>query len=306
MQYQHTIKRSVSLVGIGLHSGQRSTLHLHPAPIDTGLVFIRHKGNKLETCQASIRNLKPMELCTAIASNGFHIQTTEHLLAALWGMEIDNVYIELDSEEVPVMDGSAAPFVRLLHTAGRLRQSRPRTYLKIVKPLTVGDHTRKLSIVPSPVPKITYSIQYDHWLVQHQVYHHEWSLVTFQRDIAEARTFAFSHEIEALWARGLGQGGSLDNTIVFSETGVLNKDGLRFPDECVRHKILDLIGDLALLGIPIVGHVIADRSGHTLHTELVKAILDNPDTWTLVGIRKNGVSPPLATPSPVPFPSIVS
>lgn len=280
---QKTLRHNISLEGIGLHSGKPSKVTLSPAPVDSGIVFRRKTKGHLESCQASIRNIRPMELCTTIGSNGFQIQTTEHVLSALWGMSVDNAYIDIDSEEVPAMDGSAAPFVEMIHTAGIVSQERPRTYLKIVKPLHVGDHRRGVSILPSTTSKITYSIDYDHTLIQQQTYEYEWSPKAFQGKIAEARTFAFSHEVEALWARGLGQGGSLDNTIVFSESGILNEEGLRFPDECVRHKVLDLIGDLALLGVPIIGHIFADRSGHFLHNQLVQLILDNPDNWILVG-----------------------
>jgi len=280
---QKTLRRKISLEGVGLHSGKSSRIALSPAPPDSGIVFRRKTNGHTESCQASIRNLRPTELCTTIGSNGFQIQTTEHVLSALWGMHIDNAYIDLNSDEVPAMDGSAAPFVEMIHAAGIMSQERPRTYLKIVKPLHVGDHRRGVSILPSSTPKITYSIAYDHVMIQQQTIEYNWSPEAFEHTIAEARTFAFSQEVEALWARGLGQGGSLDNTIVFSESGVLNEQGLRFADECVRHKVLDLIGDLALLGLPIIGHVFADRSGHSLHSKLVQMILDTPDAWILVG-----------------------
>ena len=280
---QKTLKQKISLEGIGLHSGKSSRIALSPAPLDSGIVFRRKTNGHTESCQASIRNLRPTERCTTIGSNGFQIQTTEHVLSALWGMQIDNAYIDLNSDEVPAMDGSAAPFVEMIHAAGIMSQERPRTYLKIVKPLHVGDHRRGVSILPSVTPKITYSIDYDHFMIQQQTIEYNWSPEAFQHTIAEARTFAFSQEIEALWARGLGQGGSLDNTIIFSESGVLNEQGLRFPDECVRHKVLDLIGDLALLGLPVIGHIFGNRSGHFLHSQLVQMILDRPDTWVLVG-----------------------
>ena len=286
MHFQYTVGRSVSVSGVGLHSGTASSVTLSPAPVDTGLVFLRKINGQVETCQASVRNIRPMPLCTAIGSKGFQIQTTEHVLSALWGLGIDNAYIEITSEEVPALDGSAAPFVQLIQAAGVIPQGRPRTYLKILKPLYVGNHQRSLSIVPSPFPKITYSITYDHYLIQHQTYEYDWAISEFKQDIAGARTFAFSHEVESLWSRGLGQGGSLENTIVLSDDGVLNEDGFRFPDECVRHKVLDLIGDFSLLGLPFIGHIIADRSGHHLHTELVQAILDNPDAWTLLGTQE--------------------
>lgn len=282
-QRQQTIEQTISTSGVGLHSGRSSKVSLSPAPVDNGIVFRRKVNSHVETCQASIRNLRSTELCTVVGSNGFQIQTTEHVLSALWGLGIDNAFIDIDSEEVPAMDGSAAPFAKLIRLAGILPQERPKTYLKIVEPIHIGDDNRGISILPAPFPKITYTIDYDHELIQQQTYEHEWSTVDFEANIAHARTFAFSHEVEALWARGLGQGGSLDNTIVFSDSGIMNDGELRFPDECVRHKVLDLIGDLSLLGIHVIGHIVAKCSGHQLHTQLVQAILDNPEAWTLVG-----------------------
>lgn len=285
MQKQQTIGQSVSIAGVGLHSGCPSRVTLSPGPPDNGIVFRRKVNSHVETCQALIRNLRPVELSTAIGSNGFQIQTTEHVLSALWGLGIDNAFIDIDSEEVPAMDGSAAPFAQLIQRAGVVPQARPRTCLKIVEPIHIRNQNREISILPSPLPKITYTIDYDHPLIQQQTYEHEWSAWNFQTNIAEARTFTFLHEIGALRDRGLGKGGSLDNTIVFSdsEDEILNKEDLRFPDECVRHKILDLIGDMSLLGTHVVGHIIANKSGHDLHTQLVQTIMDNPDAWILLG-----------------------
>ena len=288
-QRQQTIGQTISVSGVGLHSGQPSKVSLSPAPVDNGIVFRRKVNSHVETCQASIRNLRPMELCTAVGSNGFQIQTTEHVLSALWGLGIDNAFIDIDSEEVPAMDGSAAPFAECIQLAGILPQERPRTYLKILEPIHIGDDNRGISIFPSPFSRITYTIDYDHQLIQQQTYEHEWSPVEFETNIAHARTFGFLHEVEALQARDLGKGGSVNNTIVFTEKGIMtehgirNEDAFRFPDECVRHKVLDLIGDLALLSIHVIGHIIGNRSGHHLHTQLVQAILDNPEAWTLVG-----------------------
>ena len=289
MQKQQTIGQSVSIDGRGLHSGCHSRVTLSPGPPDNGIVFRRKVNSHVETCPALIRNLRSVELSTTIGSNGFQIQTTEHVLSALWGLGIDNAFIDIDSEEVPAMDGSAAPFAQLIQRAGVVPQARPRTCLKIVEPIHVRNQNREISILPSPLPKITYTIDYDHPLIQQQTYEHEWSAWNFQTNIAEARTFAFSHEIGALWDRGLGKGGSLDNTIVFSdsEDEILNEEDLRFPDECVRHKILDLIGDMSLLGTHVVGHIIANKSGHDLHTQLVQTILDNPDAWILLEPEKD-------------------
>ncbi len=289
-QRQQTIEQTISVSGVGLHSGRPSKVSLSPAPVDNGIVFRRKVNGHVETCQASIRNLRSTELCTVVGSNGFQIQTTEHVLSALWGLGIDNAFIDIDSEEVPAMDGSAAPFAKLVRLTGILPQERPKTYLKIVEPIHISEGDREISILPALFPKITYTIDYDHALIQQQTYEHEWSTVDFEANIAHARTFAFSHEVEALWARGLGQGGSLDNTIVFSDTGIMNEEALRFPDECVRHKVLDLIGDLALLGIHVIGHIVGKCSGHRLHTQLVQAILDNPEAWTLIGPPEKHVS----------------
>lgn len=310
MRNQKTLAHSTTLSGIGLHSGEAATLTLHPAPVDTGVVFYQKTTNAIHSCPAYINHLRPMELCTTIGLNGFQIQTVEHLLSALAGLEIDNVYLELDGTEIPAVDGSAAPFVNLIQSVGAIDQDQPRTYLKIVRPLTVGNDSRSLTVYPSALSKISYSIDYPHPLIQHQSYVHDCSVAEFQKNIAGARTFAFRHEVELLWARGLGIGGSLDNTLVLSETGLMNEGGFRFHDECVRHKVLDLIGDLSLLGIPVIGHFVAHRAGHSVHAQMVKAILDNPDAWILLNASGEEratifktASPPAKPASQIPQPA---
>jgi len=240
---------------------------------------------------ASIRNLMSTDLCTALSANGTLIKTVEHVLAALVGLEVDNVYVELDGGEVPAMDGSAGAFVRLIRSAGIVPQERRQPYLKIVRPIEVSEGGRRVAIEPAPTTKITCSVQYDHPMVKRQTYVYDWSVSVFEREIADARTFAFLKEVEALWARGLAKGGSLDNTVVLSDDNVLNESGLRFEDEFVRHKVLDLIGDMALLGVPLIGHLTADRSGHALHTKLVQSILSQPDSWILVTAEEALVAP---------------
>ncbi|HZC81145.1 MAG TPA: UDP-3-O-acyl-N-acetylglucosamine deacetylase, partial [Nitrospiraceae bacterium] len=244
--------------------------------------FVNRNGKDGASLAASVEHLVPTELCTAISGNGFQVQTIEHVLAALAGLDIDNVYVELTAGEAPVMDGSAAHFVRLIRSAGIAPQSRRQPYLKITRPLEVLDGTRRVRIEPSSTTKITYSIHYNHPMIQTQTYVYEHSAHAFEREIADARTFGFLQEVEAIWARGLGQGGNLDNTIVLSQDGILNESGLRFPNEFVRHKILDLIGDFSLLGVPFIGHLIAERSGHAIHTRLVQQILTHPDSWVLL------------------------
>ena len=282
MRVQQTLANAVSCAGVGLHSGQPVNLTLRPAPPDTGVVFVNRNGKNGASLAASVEHLVPTELCTAISGNGFQVKTIEHILAALAGLDIDNVYVEVDAGEAPVMDGSAAHFVRLIRSAGILPQSRRQPFLKITRPLEVVDGARRVRIEPSSTTKMTYSIHYNHPLIRTQTYLYEHSVHAFEREIADARTFGFLQEVEALWARGLGQGGSLDNTIILSQDGILNESGLRFANEFVRHKILDLIGDFSLLGVPFIGHLIAERSGHAMHTRLVQQILDHPDSWVLL------------------------
>jgi len=282
MRVQQTLANAVSCSGVGLHSGQPVTLTLRPAPADTGVVFVNRSGKGGASLAASVEHLVATELCTAISGNGFQVRTIEHVLAALTGLDIDNVYVEVDASEAPVMDGSAGHFVRLIRSAGIVPQSRRQPYLKITRPLEVVDGTRRVRIEPSSTTKVTYSIHYNHPLIQTQTYAYEHSVHAFEREIADARTFGFLQEVEALWARGLGKGGSLDNTIILSQDGVLNESGLRFANEFVRHKVLDLIGDFSLLGLPFIGHVIAERSGHAMHTRLVQQILNHPGSWVLL------------------------
>jgi len=282
VRVQQTLANAVSCAGVGLHSGQPVTLTLRPAPPNTGVVFVNRNDKNGASLSASVEHLVPTELCTAISGNGFQVKTIEHVLAALAGLDIDNVYVEVDAGEAPVMDGSSAHFVRLIRSAGITPQNRRQPYLKITRPLEVVDGARRVRIEPSSTTKITYSIHYNHPLIQTQTYVYEHSAHAFEREIADARTFGFLQEVEALWARGLGQGGNLDNTIVLSQDGILNESGLRFANEFVRHKILDLIGDFSLLGVPFIGHLIADRSGHSTHTRLVQQILSHPDSWVLL------------------------
>ena len=308
MRQQQTLLNPISCTGVGLHTGKPVTLTLRPAPADTGVVFVNRNGHAGATLAASVDHLVATELCTAISGNGFQVKTIEHVLAALAGLSIDNVFVDIDAAEAPVMDGSSAPFVRLIQSSGVVPQNRRRSFLKITRPLEVIDGSRRIRIEPSSTPRITYTIQYDHPLIQTQTYAYEHSTHAFAAEIAEARTFGFLQEVEALWARGLGRGGNLENTVVLSQDGILNESGLRFADEFVRHKVLDLIGDFSLLGMPFIGHLIADRSGHALHTRLVKQILDHPECWVLLNadhsVSQAEVSPTLASVSPRPATSV--
>jgi UDP-3-O-[3-hydroxymyristoyl] N-acetylglucosamine deacetylase len=304
VRQQQTLLNPISCTGVGLHTGKPVTLTLRPAPADTGVVFVNRNGHAGATLPASVDHLVATELCTAISGNGFQVKTIEHVLAALAGLNVDNVFVDIDAAEAPVMDGSSAPFVRLIQSAGLTSQSRRRSFLKITRPLEIVEDSRRIRIEPSATPRITYSIHYDHPLIQTQTYAYEHSTHAFATEIAEARTFGFLQEVEALWARGLGRGGNLENTVVLSQDGILNESGLRFSDEFVRHKVLDLIGDFSLLGLPFIGHLIADRSGHALHTRLVKMILDHPECWVLLNadhaVSTNEITSALPPPSARP------
>ena len=282
LRRQQTIKRPVRCTGVGLHSGGRVSLSLLPAPRDSGIVFIRKDIDSGVRVDALIKNIRPALLSTVVGVNGVQVQTTEHVLAAATGLGIDNLYIEVDAPELPVMDGSAAPFVKMILDAGITAQDRHRSFLKIVRPVEVTEGDKSVAILPASLSSITYTINYDHPLIGHQDYLYRDSPDAFMSEIAPARTFGFLREVEALWDAGLGLGGSLQNTLSLSDEGLLNVDGLRFADEFVRHKILDLMGDMALLGLPFIGEVVAVRSGHALHARLVDKILESPENWILV------------------------
>jgi UDP-3-O-[3-hydroxymyristoyl] N-acetylglucosamine deacetylase len=280
MDAQRTLRRQVSCVGIGLHSGNKVTLTLKPAPADFGIRFRRSDMGGYEV-PATVRNLAAIQLATGLVRDEVSVETVEHLLAALVSTGIDNVAIELNSPEVPIMDGSAAPFIYLIHEAGVKRLQKPRTYLKIVRPIAISRGDKRIALYPSDHFKVTYSISFDHPLLRHQSRTVRITEETFVEEVAPARTFTFLKDVEMLRQNGLALGGSLENAIVLGETGVLN-NALRFEDEFVRHKILDAIGDLALVGHPVIGHLVAHRAGHALHTEFAAKILDESHAWRLV------------------------
>lgn len=282
MHQQQTLSKSAFLSGIGLHSGSLTSIGIHPAPPNTGIIFVKQIADQMASCPATIQYLAQTDHCTTLQSDDFQIQTVEHILSALAGLEIDNAYVEVQGNEIPAADGSAAPFVKILEDSGYTRQEEPRHYIKIVQPIHVENGERSISVLPSALQRISYFIDFPHPLIQQQNFQHSCTPMEFTKNIATARTFAFQHEVEFLWSHGLGLGGSLNNTVVFSESGLVNEDELRFQNECVRHKVLDLIGDLSLIGAPIIGYFEAKRAGHLLHTQLIQAIIDNPDKWIML------------------------
>ena len=294
MDAQHTIRRQISCVGIGLHSGNKVNLTLKPAPADFGIRFRRTDLGSHEV-PATVQNLAGIQLATGLSNNEVSVETVEHLLAALVSVGIDNLRIELNSPEVPIMDGSAAPFVYLIHEAGVKRLQTPRKYLKIVRPIAISRGDKRIALFPSDHFKVTYSISYDHPLLRHQSRTLRITEESFAEEIAPARTFTFLKDVEMLRQNGLALGGSLDNAIVLGETGVLN-NALRYEDEFVRHKILDAVGDLALVGYPVIGHLVAHRAGHALHTEFAAKILEESQAWRLVESPFEPVSAPVGLP----------
>jgi UDP-3-O-[3-hydroxymyristoyl] N-acetylglucosamine deacetylase len=281
MTAQRTLRRPVSCTGIGLHSGNRVTLSLKPAPADYGIRFQRSDLGGLEI-PATVTHLGGIQYQTGLMREAVSVETVEHLLAALTAVGIDNVIVDLNHSEVPIMDGSAAPFVYLiLNEAGVKRLTQPRRYLKVLRPISLAQGDKRIALYPSDHFKVTYSISFDHPLLRHQSKTMSITEESFVEEIAPARTFGFLKEVEMLRQRGLALGGSLDNAIVLGETGVLN-NALRFDDEFVRHKILDVIGDLTLVGYPVIGHLVAHRGGHALHTAFAARILQETDAWRLV------------------------
>jgi UDP-3-O-[3-hydroxymyristoyl] N-acetylglucosamine deacetylase len=280
MNSQRTLRRSVSCAGIGLHSGNKVTLTLKPAPADYGVRFQRADLDGLEI-PATVTNLAGIQYATGLARDEASVETVEHLLAALASLGVDNVSVELNYPEVPIMDGSAAPFVYLIQEAGIKRLSAPRRFMKAIRPVSLTQGDKRIAVYPSDHFKVTYSISFDHPLLRHQSRTVRLTEEAFIEEIAPARTFGFLKEVEMLRQKGLALGGSLDNAIVLGDTGVLNS-ALRFEDEFVRHKILDLVGDMALVGHPIIGHIVAHRGGHALHTAFAAKLLEETDAWRIV------------------------
>jgi UDP-3-O-[3-hydroxymyristoyl] N-acetylglucosamine deacetylase len=298
MEYQKTIKREIGCNGIGLHSGKPVNLKMLPAAPDTGVVFRRvDLGNpEIKVRQEFITQV---HYATSISNGKFKLFTVEHLLAALYGLGVNNIIIEMDSDEVPIMDGSALPFVNMLTSAEIVSFDKPNHFLQILEPIEVREGDRFITVYPSNHFEVSYTISFPHPWLKKQEKTIRITKESFIKHLSPARTFGFLHEIEEMRANNLALGGSLENAIVLTEHGILNEH-LRFNDEFVRHKIMDLIGDLALLNYRLLGHVVAYKAGHHLHSELVSKILDNPMKWDKVLLRnKVRLSPKFEVPVPV-------
>ncbi len=281
---QKTLKNAIGCSGIGLHTGAKVTMMICPAAANSG---IRFKRNDISGGQAIIsgnwRNVIESKLCSTVANeDGIEVQTIEHLMAAFSGLGVDNALIEINGPEIPIMDGSAAPFVFLIECAGILDQGPAREAIKILKPVTVSEATCEAALTPGAGFSVAFDIEFNSALVASQDHYVEFTDGAFKREISSARTFGFEHEVAAMRAGGMLLGGSLDNAIVVSGKTVLNDSGLRYGDEFVRHKILDSVGDLYLAGAPILGHFRGSRSGHAMNHRLLEALFADKDAWTMV------------------------
>jgi len=282
MILQRTLNKIATISGIGLHSGARINLTLRPATANTGIIFHRTDGEQVIDIKACSSNVVDTRMATVLGSHGMTISTIEHFMAALAAFGIDNLHVDIDGPEVPVLDGSAAPFIREIQQAGIRNLDSCRKFVAIRKPLEIIEGEKRISIIPSRFFRISFDIAFDHPAISVQNYSMKFSTETFCKEIASARTFGFLHEVDYLKANGLARGGSLENAVVIDDKGVMNPEGLRFQDEFVRHKILDSFGDFSLLGAPLLGHIRAFKAGHDLNAQMVRMIEENPSHWTYV------------------------
>jgi UDP-3-O-[3-hydroxymyristoyl] N-acetylglucosamine deacetylase len=258
-------------------------MKIKPTGVDEGIIFVRKDVANHNFIKADIHNVFDTHLATTIGTNGTRVSTVEHILSAFSGMGLDNAIVEVDAPEIPIMDGSALPFVNMLKNVGTKKQGKWKKLLVIKQPVSVSDGEGEAMLLPYPEFKITYKINFQHPLIGEQSHQFVFSDVTYEQEISAARTFGFLKDIEYLQAKGLALGGSLKNAIVLTEKNIINKEGLRFPDEFVKHKILDAIGDLSLLGMPIIGHFVAYKSGHKLNNLLLKELLAKEECREIVG-----------------------
>jgi len=279
---QTTLGRRVVLQGVGVHSGEAVRLALGPADPDSGIVFERVDLGGQSEVRAVSASVASTAMCTALGQGEARVETVEHILAALSGCGVDNVVVEIDGPEVPILDGSARPFVEAIRQAGILRQSAPRSYIRVLAPVRVRSGEAYAEFLPAEARRFEVSIDYDCPVIGRQALALDLTPRTFRREVARARTFGHLRDVEHLWAAGLARGASLDNTVVVGDDRVLNFEGLRFPDEFARHKLLDAVGDTALAGSPILGLFRSHKGGHRLNDLAVRALLASPESWERV------------------------
>jgi len=293
MLKQRTLKKAISATGVGLHNGEKVTLTLRPAAPDTGIVFKRVDLPQPNEILAAPHAVHDTHLCSALEANGARVATVEHLMSALAGLGIDNVYIDVNAAEIPIMDGSSGPFVFLLQQAGIVEQAAAKKFIRVKKMVEVVDGDKWVRFEPYHGFKIDFTINFDHPVFEHSGKNVkiDFAADSYIKEISRARTFGFMHEVEYLRSNGLARGGSLDNAIVLDEYRVLNTDGLRYDDEFAKHKVLDAIGDLYMLGHPILGAFYAYKSGHALNNQLLRALLQDETAWEYTTFEKKEDAP---------------
>jgi UDP-3-O-[3-hydroxymyristoyl] N-acetylglucosamine deacetylase len=291
----------IRATGVGLHTGEKVYLTLHPAPVNSGIVFRRTDLDPVVEIQAKAENVGETTLSTTLMNGDVRVSTVEHLLSAMAGLGIDNAIIDVTAPEVPIMDGSAGPFVFLLQSAGIREQEEPKQFIRIKRPITVTDGDKVASFKPFDGFKVSFSIDFDHPAFHNRTLKAEvdFCSTSFVKEVSRARTFGFMHEIEYLRSQGLARGGSMDNAIVVDEYQVLNEDGLRYEDEFVKHKILDAIGDLYLLGNSLIGEFVGHKSGHGLNNASLRELISQKDAWEVVTFENDEDEAPISYMKPL-------
>ncbi|MDX2349735.1 MAG: UDP-3-O-acyl-N-acetylglucosamine deacetylase [Porticoccus sp.] len=298
---QRTLNNVIRATGVGLHTGEKVYLTLHPAPVNTGIIFRRTDLDPVVEILAKAENVGETTLSTTLMNGDVRVSTVEHLLSAMAGLGIDNAIIDVTAPEVPIMDGSAGPFVFLLQSAGIKEQEEPKQFIRIKRTVTVTDGDKVASFKPFDGFKVSFSIDFDHPAFHNRTLKAEvdFSSTSFVKEVSRARTFGFMHEIEYLRSQGLARGGSMDNAIVVDEYQVLNEDGLRYEDEFVKHKILDAIGDLYLLGNSLIGEFVGHKSGHGLNNASLRELISQKDAWEVVTFENDEDEAPISYMKPL-------
>ncbi len=298
---QRTLNNTIRATGVGLHTGEKVYLTLRPAPVNTGIVFRRTDLNPIVEIEAKAVNVGDTTLSTSLVNGDVRVSTVEHLLSAMAGLGIDNAIIDVTSGEVPIMDGSAGPFVFLIQSAGIVEQAAPKKFIRIKRTVKVQQDDKTAMFEPFNGFKVTFAIDFDYPVFRNRNLKAsvDFSSTSFVKEVSRARTFGFMHEIEYLRSKGLARGGSMDNAIVVDGNNVLNEDGLRYEDEFVKHKVLDAIGDLYLLGNSLIGAFEAYKSGHALNNALLRALLAQEDAWEIVTFEHNEQDAPISYVKPL-------
>ncbi len=293
MLRQRTIKHAIRASGVGLHSGEKVFLALKPAPVDAGIVFRRSDIEGSPDIPARALNIRETTMSSTLIQDGIKVGTIEHLMSALAGLGIDNAYVEVSAPEIPIMDGSAGPFVFLIQAAGIMEQAAPKKFVRIKRRIEVREGDKLAAFNPYDGFKVSFTIDFDHpaFHDEHKSACVDFSTTAYVNEVSRARTFGFMRDIEYLRANNLALGGSMENAIVVGDDGVMNAEGLRYEDEFVRHKMLDAIGDLYILGHSIIGEFEGYKSGHALNNQLLRALLEQPDAWEIVTFDDEALAP---------------